>query len=95
MLQRVVLFPAGQAPPELFAVSITDPEVALSCKAIPVLVREPEKIWSAAISFTVSLSVRSSKKYPPAGIVPASVMEKELPEERVQPVILIEAVPGL
>ncbi len=67
--------PAGHAPPFPFAVSMTFDAASRNVNGSFEFSIAFVKNWSADISLTVKSSVlRSSRKYPFAGIVPVSVM---------------------
>ena len=96
MLPNVEELPAGHSPALELAVSTTPPAGSIKRNISFELFSSPEKIRSAGISETVVLSVRSSRKYPPAGIVPLRAMFG-LPSSvfNIQPVRLTALEPGL
>ncbi len=95
MLALALALPAGQSPPSALALSTSAPVESRIQRLSPLLLKLPVKSMSAAMSLTVVSSVRSSRKYPWAGMIPARPMVMSSPSLRVQPARLISVSPGL
>jgi hypothetical protein len=94
-LPSVVEFP-GHDPPFEFAASIRVFDGSRRLRISSEFPISPVKIWSAAISETAVSSVRSRRKYPPAGKIPVrAILGVPSTPLNTHPVKLISADPGL